>query len=197
MSDRTRFVINPDAACDYEMATDANKFMSSDARAAQLYTIEGSVQFAINERPMSNGVITLGAYFGSKGSYAIALDTKAEGISVILVDKMTGTEIDLMEGNYTFTAEAGVADNRFEVRMRADEENGDTTGMESLSGKISVKVAAGQITVTAPCEADIEVYNAKGQRIAAATAVSATFEVEQGVYAVKVQDAVHKVSVTR
>ena len=197
MSDRTRFVINPDAACDYEMATDANKFMSSDARAAQLYTIEGSVQFAINERPMSNGVITLGAYFGSKGSYTIALDTKAEGISVILVDKMTGTEIDLMEGNYTFTAEAGVADNRFEVRMRADEENGDTTGMESLSGKISVKVAAGQITVTAPCEADIEVYNAKGQRIATATAASATFKVAQGVYVVKVQDAVHKVSVTR
>lgn len=197
MTDRTRFVINPNAACDYEMATDANKFMSSDARAAQLYTIEGGVQFAINERPMSNGVITLGAYFGSKGSYAIALDTKVEGMSVILVDKVAGTEMDLMEGAYTFTAEAGVADNRFEVRMRADEENGDTTGMDSLSGKVSVKAAAGQIAVTAPCEADIEVYNAEGQRIATATAASATFEVAQGVYVVKVQDTVHKVSVTR
>ena len=197
MTDRTRFVINPNAACDYEMATDANKFMSSDARAAQLYTIEGGVQFAINERPMSNGVITLGAYFGSKGSYAIALDTKVEGISVVLVDKVAGTETDLMEGSYTFTAEAGVADNRFEVCMRGDEEDGDTTGMDNLSGKVSVKAAAGQIAVIAPCEADIEVYNAKGQRIAVATAASATFEVVQGVYVVKVQDAVHKVSVTR
>ena len=197
MTDRTRFVINPDAACDYEMATDANKFMSSDTRAAQLYTIEGGVQFAINERPMSNGVITLGAYFGSKGSYAIALDTKVEGISVVLVDKVAGTETDLMEGSYTFTAEAGVADNRFEVCMRGDEEDGDTTGMDDLSGKVSVKAAAGQIAVTAPCEAEIEVYNAEGQRIATATAASAMFEVPQGVYVVKVQDTVHKVSVTR
>ncbi len=197
MTDRTRFVINPDAACDYEMATDANKFMSSDARAAQLYTIEGDVKFAISERPMADGVITLGAYFGSKGSYTIALDTKVEGISVILVDKVAGTETDLMEGSYTFTAEAGVADNRFEVCMRGDEEDGDTTGMDDLSGKVSVKAAAGQIAVTAPCEAEIEVYNAEGQRIATATAASAMFEVPQGVYVVKVQDAVHKVSVTR
>lgn len=197
MTDRTRFVINPDAACDYEMATDANKFMSSDACATQLYTIEGDVKFAISERPMADGVITLGAYFGSKGSYTIALDTKVEGISVILVDKVAGTETDLMEGAYTFTAEAGVADNRFEVCMRGDEEDGDTTGMDDLSGKVSVKAVAGQIAVIAPCEAEIEVYNAKGQRIAVATAASATFEVAQGVYVVKVQDAVHKVSVTR
>ena len=197
MTDRTRFVINPDAACDYEMATDANKFMSSDTRAAQLYTIEGDVKFAISERPMADGVITLGAYFGSKGSYTIALDTKVEGISVILVDKVAGTETDLMEGSYTFSAEAGVADNRFEVCMRGDEEDGDTTGMDDLSGKVSVKAAAGQIAVTAPCEAEIEVYNAEGQRIATATAASAMFEVPQGVYVVKVQDAVHKVSVTR
>lgn len=197
MTDRTRFVINPDAACDYEMATDANKFMSSDARATQLYTIEGDVKFAISERPMADGVITLGAYFGSKGSYTIALDTKVEGISVILVDKVAGTETDLMEVSYTFTAEAGVADNRFEVCMRGDEEDGDTTGMDDLSGKVSVKAAAGQIAVTAPCEAEIEVYNAEGQRIATATAASAAFEVAQGVYVVKVQDTVHKVSVTR
>ncbi len=197
MTDRTRFVINPNAACDYEMAADATKFMSSDARAAQLYTIEGDVQFAINERPMAGGIITLGAYLGSKGTYTIALDTKVESMSVILVDKVAGTETDLMEGSYTFTSEVGVADNRFEVRMRADEEDGDTSGMDNLNGKVSVKAASGQITVAAPCEAEIDIYNAEGQRIATATAASATFEVAQGVYVVKVQDTVHKVSVTR
>ena len=197
MTDRTRFVINPDAACDYDMSSDATKFMSSDARAAQLYTIEGAVQFAINERPMGNGVITLGAHFGSQGSYTIAMDTKVKGMSAVLVDKVAGTETDLTESAYTFTAEAGVADNRFEVRMRAYEENGDATGMNNLSGKVSVKATSGQIVVTAPCESAIEIYNAEGQRIATATAASATFEVAQGVYVVKVQDTVHKVSVTR
>lgn len=197
MTDRTRFVINPNAAQDYDISMDASKFMSSDARISQLYTVEGGVQFAINERPMGNGTIVLGAYFGSKGSYTIALDTKIGGMSVVLVDKVAGTETNLMESDYTFIAEAGVTDNRFEVCMKADEENGDATDMDNLSGKVSVKAAAGQIAVTAPCEADIEVYNAEGRRIATATATSATFDVEPGVYMVKVQDTVHKVSATR
>ena len=193
MTDRTRFVINPDAAQDYDMSSDATKFMSSDARAAQLYTVEGDVQFAINERPMGNGVIALGTYFGSKGSYTIALDTKVEGMSVVLVDKVAGTETDLTNGNYTFTAEAGSVENRFEVRMKGS----DVTGVESQNGQPSVKAINGQIIVVAPRESAITVYNAEGRRMATATATSATFDVEQGVYMVKVQDTVYKVSVAR
>ena len=193
MTDRTRFVINPDAAQDYDMSSDATKFMSSDARAAQLYTVEGDVQFAINERPMGNGVVTLGTYFGSQGSYTIALDTKVEGMSVVLVDKVAGTETDLTNGNYTFTAEAGSVENRFEVRMKGS----DVTGVESQNGQPSVKAINGQIIVVAPRESAITVYNAEGRRMATATATSATFDVEQGVYMVKVQDTVHKVSVVR
>lgn len=195
--DRTRFVINSAAARDYEMSRDANKFMSDDARIPQLYTIDGGVQYAINERPMDNGVVALGVRFGMKGSYTIALDTQIKGVSIVLVDKLTGIETDLMEGAYTFTAEAGTINNRFEVRMRADEENGDTTGLDSLNGQVQVKAAAGKIVVTAPYEAAIEVYDAEGQRIAAATTAATAFDVEPGVYVVKVQDTVHKVSVSR
>ena len=195
--DRTRFVINSAAARDYEMSRDANKFMSDDARIPQLYTIDGGVQYAINERPMDNGVVALGVRFGMKGSYTIALDTQVKGMSIVIVDKLTGVETDLMEGAYTFTAEAGTINNRFEVRMRADEENGDTTGLDSLNGQVQVKAAAGKIVVTAPYEAAIEVYDAEGQRIAAATTAATAFDVEPGVYVVKVQDTVHKVSVSR
>lgn len=195
--DRTRFVINSAAARDYEMSRDANKFMSDDARIPQLYTIDGGVQYAINERPMDNGVVALGVRFGMKGSYTIALDTQVKGMSIVLVDKLTGIETDLMEGAYTFTAEAGTINNRFEVRMRADEENGDTTGLDSLNGQVQVKAAAGKIVVIAPYEAAIEVYDAEGQRIAAATTAATAFDVEPGVYVVKVQDTVHKVSVSR
>lgn len=196
-TDRTRFVINSDAARDYEMNRDANKFMSDDACIPQLYTIEGGVKYAINERPMDNGVIALGAHFGNNGSYTIALNTQVEGMSVVLVDKMTGAETDLMEDSYTFTAEAGTVNTRFEVCMKIDEEDGDAAGLESLNGKVAVKAVAGKIVVTAPYESAIEVYNAEGQRVTAVTAASATLDVEPGVYVVKVQDAVHKVSVAR
>ena len=195
--DRTRFVINSAAARDYEMSRDANKFMSDDVRISQLYTTEGGVRFAINERPMDKGVVALGARFGMKGSYTIALDTKVQGMSVVLVDKLTGIETELMNGSYTFTAEAGSDDNRFEVRMRADEENGDTTALDSLNGHVQVKVNGGQVIVVAPCESAMVVYNAEGKRVAAVTAATATFDLTPGVYMVKVQDTIHKVTVMR
>lgn len=194
-TDRTRFVINAAATCDYEMATDANKFMSSDARVPQLYTVEGDVLLAINERPIGNGVIALGAYFSSNGTYTIALDTKAEGISVVLRDQMMGVETNLMCESYTFYAEAGTVDSRFSVCMRSDEENGDLTGLESLAGKVDITSTAHTITVKAPCVSLIEIYNAEGRCIATAKTTAATFDVEAGVYVVKVQDTVHKVSV--
>ena len=197
MTDRTRFVINPDAACDYEMSSDANKFMSSDASVPQLYTMEGKVQFAINERPMGDGVVMLGAYFGHKGIYAIALNTKVEGMSVVLVDKLNGKETDLMSEEYTFSAEQGTVDNRFEIHVRTLGDQGDATGVEAVNGQVVVKGDNGQIAVESPAHASIIVYTVDGVRIASATASSATFDVEPGVYMVKVQNTVHKVSVNR
>lgn len=197
MTDRTRFVINPDAACDYEMSSDANKFMSSDASVPQLYTMEGKVQFAINERPMGDGVVMLGAYFGHKGIYTIALNTKVEGMSVVLVDKLNGKETDLMSEEYTFSAEQGTVDNRFEIHVRTLGDQGDATGVEAVNGQVVVKGDNGQIAVESPAHASIIVYTVDGVRIASATASSATFDVEPGVYMVKVQNTVHKVSVNR
>lgn len=193
-SDRTRFVINPNATCDYDINRDANKFMNSNVQMAQFYTIENNVQFAINERPMGNGIITLGAYFSSKGTYTIDLDTKVEDVDVILVDKLTGAETDLMNDTYTFTAEAGATDNRFEIRMKAHHVIEE---VEDAPAVAAVKAVNGQIVVTVPEVSTITVYNAEGQRIAAASATAATFDVESGIYIVKVQGTVHKVSVIR
>lgn len=193
-SDRTRFVINPNATCDYDINRDANKFMNSNVQMSQFYTIESDVQFAINERPMGNGIITLGAYFSCKGTYAIELDTKVEDVDVILVDKLTGAETDLMNETYTFTADAGAVDNRFEIRMKTHHVIEE---VEDAPAVAAVKVVNGQIVVTVPEVSTITVYNAEGQRIAAASATAATFDVESGIYIVKVQGTVHKVSVIR
>jgi hypothetical protein len=195
--DRTRFIINPVAACDYDMSMDASKFMSSDASAPQLYTIEGNVHFAINERPMGSGNISLGAYFGCKGVYTIALNTKVQGSNVVLIDNLTSVETDLMNDSYTLDAESGVAEGRFEIRLSAIGDNDSATGIDGANANASVKAVDGQIVVDLSASAYIEVYKVDGTRVAATAAASATFDVEPGIYMVKVQNAVHKVSVAR
>jgi hypothetical protein len=146
---------------------------------------------------MGDGVVILGTYFGHKGIYTIALNTKVEGMSVVLVDKLNGKETDLMSEEYTFSAEQGTVDNRFEIHIRTLGDQGDATGVEAVNGQVVVKGDNGQIAVESPAHASIIVYTVDGVRIASATASSATFDVEPGVYMVKVQNTVHKVSVNR
>lgn len=128
--DRTRFVINPQAKMEYEAARDATKFMSLEQTAVQLYTIEDGVNFAINERPLSNGMIYLGMQIAEERIYTIKLDTKSEN-EVYLMDKLTGMEIRL-DGNaegYTFTSQAGIFKNRFTIRLG----QGETTGISEMT----------------------------------------------------------------
>ena len=127
-SDRTRFVINSKAKMDYESGRDASKFMSMEQGSSQLYTVLNNVQYAINERPLGDGMIELGLNIGSEGTYTIALDTQVEN-EVYLIDQETGEEIriDGTEG-YTFYAKKGVLEGRFIIRLGS----GDVTGIKAI-----------------------------------------------------------------
>lgn len=190
LSDRTRFVINADAEMGYDMSRDASKFMSSDSRVPQLFTVEGDVHFAINERPMGNGVITLGAYFGSEGTYTLALDTDVQ-TEVVLVDKLTGKEVNLAAADYTFSAEAGTVTNRFEIKF-----GGVTSVEESLTQQVSVQAVGGQIIVNGAEGTEAVVYTADGKQIATVQG-NAALDVAPGFYIVKVQGKSYKMSVVR
>lgn len=147
MSDRTRFVINGEAKMDYESGRDASKFMSLETQSIQLYTMLGDVRYAINERPLTDGLIELGMQVCAEGTYTITLDTKAEN-EVYLIDRATGTEtrIDGTEG-YSFYAEKGIVEGRFAIRMG----DGVVTGINAIDNS--------QLT-------NDSYYNLKGQRIA-------------------------------
>ncbi len=117
--DRTRFVINEAASCGYDIDYDASKFFSTEPGVAHLYTLDGDVQYAINERPMADGEILLGLQLPSSGTYTIALNVP-NGLAaeaVTLVDKRTGTETDLTAAAYTFQADAGTLNSRFVIRL--------------------------------------------------------------------------------
>ncbi len=117
MGDRTRVVINDAASMAYEMSSDAAKFASTEATVPQIYTIESGTRYAINERPLSSGVVALGVHCGIEGEYTIALGGVANG-TVILDDKEMGvsTEITADRG-YTFFAPAGDYTSRFVLRF--------------------------------------------------------------------------------
>lgn len=191
-ADRTRFVINEAASVNYEMERDASKFMSMDTRMPQLFTLEGDIRFAINERPYGNGVITLGTYFGNEGTYTLALNGTAEA-EVTLVDKMEGKEVSLNEENYTFNASAGTVTNRFFIKLGKE-----VTSVETVMQTAArIYTAEGKIWVKTPETTDMTVYTAEGKQVATARAASASFEVENGFYIVRVQGVSYKVAVTR
>ena len=192
LSDRTRFVINSEAETGYDMSMDASKFMSTNADVPQLYTLENDVCFAINERPMSDGVIRLGAYFGSDNLYTLSLKTEAQG-EVILVDQLLGKEVNLNATDYVFSAEAGTDNSRFLIKLGA---NGETTGVEnSVMEKATVTVADGQLVVNGvAADAEVTVYTADGRQVASATG-NAALNAAPGLYVVKIQGQTYKVSV--
>ena len=191
-SDRTRVVINDAAKMDYEIACDAAKFMSGDAAIPQIYTVSGNDKYAINERPLNDGIVEVGTRFGMDGSYTIALQGTC-GMSVVLVDLKNGTETDLTAGGYTFMAETSDI-NRFEIRVNAKE---NTTAVEVVSAETVVTATADAIMVANPAGADVEVYNLAGMLVASGEGRSLTFNVAQGVYVVKVNGVSHKIAVMK
>lgn len=133
-SDRARLVINEEAGMEYEISRDASKFMSDDITTPQLYVLDNSIRYAIDERPLGNGVITLGARFGHDGNHSIRLHANsAEDMDIILTDHETGYNVNLSEEEYIFTAEAGTCDNRFTVTIGGDIASITNTGVEGIT----------------------------------------------------------------
>ena len=127
--DQTRVVINDEAQMGYELERDAAKFMSFDTSVPQLFTLDGEGNnYAINERPLSNGQITLAYYAGQEGFYTIK-QVRADG-EVYLYDSEQGKTINLTEEDYTFYAEAtaGINNTRFVLTFKVN--SGEVTGIE-------------------------------------------------------------------
>ena len=145
LTDKTRFVLNPQASLDYETTCDASKFFSMDASVPQLYTLEQGQAMAINERPLADGTVQLGIRVAQDGAYTISAPRCQFG-TIMLVDQLTGTETDLASESYHFTANSGTDNARFVLRVDGS----------SLSGVECVAMPSQQAT---------PVFNLNGQRI--------------------------------
>ena len=154
--DRARIVLNPDATADYEIGRDASKFFG-DGGYAQIY-VSNDVNYSIDERPVGNGIATLGIRSGSEAAYTLALDGRhSSEWTVLLTDNATGMNVNLSEDDYSFTASAGDDASRFTVEFLRG-----TSGIDEISSifgadaHVTVTTVAG-ITVFTGRLADIDV----------------------------------------
>lgn len=157
--DRTRLVLNNGASRNYELACDAAKFLSDDA-ALQIYTVEGTTQMSINERP-ADGDIYLGYVAKNEGMFRI--ETKRMDMPMAIVDTETGITFELSKGAYWFTSKAGTFNKRF--KLIATEE---ATAILDITAKTGVAVGTqdGGISIGGAEGKTVGVYTVGGAKVA-------------------------------
>ena len=123
----TRFVINPDATVRYDIGRDA-PCVAPDSVPALLYTQASGVAYAINERPLGDGIVRLGLQLAESGTYTLSLRVRGEAFPasqpVWLIDNEEHTRTllnpstsgETNEG-FTFTAAAGIYADRFVIAL--------------------------------------------------------------------------------
>ena len=187
LSDKTRVVFNEAASTDYELGKDAAKFSSMNNNAPSLYTLDAqNQQLAINERPVGNGVVRLGCYIGVKGSYTLSAK-EALASDLYLYDTETGASCNLRETSYTFTAEAGACNNRFELRTSLK-----GTGIAAIEG-FSWQVAGNQLLLNGlPTGATVSLFDANGRMLFTGDVATATQGIalpQSGIYYLTIRTA--------
>ena len=133
--DMTRVVLNDGASMAYEVNCDASKFMSMDGSVPQIYTLDADgTQYAINERPVGEGIIALGFYAGVAGDYTLSL-SRCDAEKVFLTDYLTGTTTELTDAPYSFSAGAGTDNTRFTLSFVS----GETTGIKEIGKVVQIE----------------------------------------------------------
>lgn len=159
-TDRTRIVLNDNAAMDYEMDKDATKFMSSDISVPQIFTSNNGINYAINERPISDGLASLNLHIGKDGLYSISLPETVNGCIVRLEDKKEGKIVTLSaDADYTFSAKSGDCTGRFLLHF-----SDETTGIDDINSSVeenSTFYSIQGVKVTSPSQKGVYIQNGK------------------------------------
>ena len=187
LSDKTRVVFNDKKSRNYEMDCDAAKFMTL-TQAPQLYSVEGKgTKFAINERPM--GSVQLGFTAKKSGTFTISAGRMDQ--PMLLKDNVAGITIDLTNGDYEFTSEAGTFNKRFLLTP-----NSSVTSIADVMKKTGVNILPTEegIQINGCNGKNVDVYNLNGAQVASSNS-DGMLRLSAGVYIVKVNGMSTKVMV--
>ena len=192
--DRSRVVVNEQASMGYEQDKDAPKFMEERPQTAQLFSVDGGVQYAINERPMGDGQIVFSLYAPADGEYRFSLVSNATERynDITLLDTETGSIWNCADGEYVFTATEGMHNARLVVSL-----TGEATAIAQVSAYDDgeIKVANGQLTFRFMRDKNIKVFSPDGRILFNDAANHATVMVSHGVYLIDIDGKTTKIMV--
>ena len=109
----------------------------------------------------------VGVRIATAGEYTFRMPDGTDGISVTLVDNVTGTHTDMLMDEYTITLDAGTIENRFYLVVDPDrtatsvENIGEEAKGEEAKGQIKKFLIDGKLFIRT---AD-GIFDAKGQRL--------------------------------
>ena len=189
-SDRSRVVINEQASMGYEADKDAPKFMEVRPQTTQLWSIEGGVQYAINERPLGDGTITFSIYAATDSEYSFTLENDAADVTVH--DTETGTVWSLADGSYVFTATEGMHPARLVVSF-----GGEATAIAQVEAYDDgeLKTMDGLLSFSFNKAKCIEVYAMDGRQLYSNHIASGSVMLSSGIYIVSINGKTTKLMV--
>lgn len=188
--DETRIVVHKDASLDYEMETDASKFMSMKEEVPQIFStdLKGN-SYAINERPMSDGSVNMGYRVSTAGYYTISA-TRADG-GITLYDNKTNKTVDLTSQDYYFYSEPtnGTDNTRFVLKLNGTSNPTDIADVN----KKGTTVQGGDDCLQILCNkmSKISVFTSDGRKVCEkfSPAGNTKISVPGGIYVVRVNSS--------
>ena len=188
--DETRIVVHEDASLDYEMETDASKFMSMKEEVPQIFStdLKGN-SYAINERPMSDGSVNMGYRVSTTGYYTISA-TRADG-GITLYDNKTNKTVDLTSQDYYFYSEPtnGTDNTRFVLKLNGTSNPTDIADVN----KKGTTVQGGDDCLQILCNkmSKISVFTSDGRKVCEefSPAGNTKISVPGGIYVVRVNSS--------
>ena len=190
ISDRTRIVYSTKASLDYEIGVDAAKFHTDGI--PEIYTVNGTTKYAINERPMGTDDIKLGYIAPKAGTYTLSVPRHDAEIEIY--DNDTHQTVDFTFGDYQFTSKAGTYNDRFVIHKTS----GGVTAVDNgfrLDG-ITVTAFDGGIDIEGQFKGKVQIYSESGM-LMAEPCEAGRVQLDGGVYIIKIADRSIKLNVNR
>ena len=134
---------------------------------SDIYSVLGYEYLAANSLPLNTETTTIvpvGVRLKKAGEYTISMPDGTYGVSITLVDNVTGTRTELGAGfTYTFEAEAGQVDDRFYLEIAKIKDI--ATGTEEIGEPSKSDVRKVMIDGILYIVRDNVLYDARGARV--------------------------------
>ena len=158
--DQTFITLSEKGNHDYSIGNDLEKIGSTSV--ARIYTQEGNWNLAANHLSDTTTVLPLTLSIPAEGEYTLSLEQGRYSTDALLYDSENGTYTDLSKEGYTFTAEAGVNNERFALRFGMKLPGGNPTDLQQSQAQYLVRTE-GQRIIIEGMAGDVRLYDMTGR----------------------------------